>query len=106
MISWGCTIIDTDAHSLNWNHRIKDVLDWKKGLTDGKVGAYKDWSNVTSSNIKIEDKVWIGFNSIILKGVTIGQGAVIAAGSVVTKDVPAFTLVGGNPAKIIKKLEE
>ena len=46
--------------------------------------------------------MWIGCNCIILKGVTIGEGAVVAAGSVVTKDVPPKALVGGNPAKIIK----
>ena len=54
--------------------------------------------------IKICDKVWIGFNSIILSGVTVGEGAVAAAGSVVTKDVPSWTIVGGNPAKIIREI--
>ena len=54
--------------------------------------------------IKIEDHVWIGMRSFILKGVTIGRGSVVAACSVVTKDVPPMTLVGGNPAKIIKKI--
>jgi len=52
----------------------------------------------------IKDKTWIGMNSIILKGVTIEKGSVVAAGSVVTKDVPPDTLVGGNPAKIIRKI--
>jgi acetyltransferase-like isoleucine patch superfamily enzyme len=52
--------------------------------------------------IIVEDDVWIGFGCIILSGVKIGQGAVIAAGSVVTKDVPRYAIVGGNPAKIIK----
>jgi acetyltransferase-like isoleucine patch superfamily enzyme len=56
------------------------------------------------SPIIVEDDVWIGMQSIILKGVTIGKGSVIAAGSVVTKEVPAMTLVGGNPAKIIKQI--
>lgn len=55
--------------------------------------------------IKIEKDAWICCNSIILRGITIGEGAVVAAGSVVTKDVPAYTLVAGNPAKIIKKLK-
>lgn len=55
--------------------------------------------------IVIEDKVWVGINSTILPGVTIGYGAIIGAGSVVTKDVPAMTAVAGNPAKIIKKIE-
>ncbi|WP_166413077.1 acyltransferase [Chryseobacterium lacus] len=53
--------------------------------------------------IKIDDGVWIGIGSIILPGVIIGNKAVIAAGSVVTKDVPPYSIVGGNPAKIIKK---
>ena len=51
----------------------------------------------------IGDGVWIGMRAMILPGVTIGEGAVIAAGSVVTKDVPPYTLVGGNPARKIKK---
>jgi len=54
--------------------------------------------------ITIEDHVWIGMRSMIFKGVTIGQGAVVAAGSIVTKDVPPRTLVGGNPARVIKTL--
>lgn len=54
--------------------------------------------------IVIGDDVWIGAGVIILPGITIGQGATIAAGSVVTKDVPAHTVVGGNPAKILKHL--
>lgn len=55
--------------------------------------------------IVIEDKVWIGINSTILPGVTIGRGAIVGAGSVVTKDVPAMTVVAGNPARVIKKIE-
>ena len=54
--------------------------------------------------VVIEDDVWIGANATITKGVTIGQGAVIAAGSVVTKDVPPMTIVGGVPAKVIKEI--
>ncbi len=56
--------------------------------------------------IIIEDKVWIGINSTILPGVKIGYGAIIGAGSVVTKDVPAMTIVAGNPARFIKKIEK
>jgi maltose O-acetyltransferase len=55
--------------------------------------------------VKIEDDVWIGGNATIVPGVTIGEEAVVAAGSVVTKDVPPKTLVGGNPAKVIKEIE-
>lgn len=57
------------------------------------------------SAIVIGNNGWIGFNATILPGVSIGDGAIVAAGAVVTKDVPANTIVGGVPAKFIKKVE-
>ena len=51
----------------------------------------------------IKDNAWIGMSAIILKGVTVGEGAIVAAGSVVTKDVPPHTIVAGVPARVIKK---
>lgn len=56
----------------------------------------------TRTGIIIEDDVWIGANSVILPGVTIKKGAVVGAGSVVTKDVPSYAVVCGNPARVIK----
>lgn len=56
----------------------------------------------SKGNIVIEDDVWVGANSVILSGVTIGSGSVIGAGSIVTKDIPKYSIVGGNPAKVIK----
>jgi len=53
-------------------------------------------------DIVVEDDVWIGYRSTILSGVKLGQGSIVAAGSVVTKDVPAYAIVGGVPAKVIK----
>ncbi|MCB0501083.1 MAG: acyltransferase [Bacteroidetes bacterium] len=103
MFSWGCTVMDNDAHSLSWEHRKADVKDWKRGIDENKIGYYKNWVNVCSKPIVIKDKAWIGFNVIILKGVTIGEGAIVAAGSVITKDVPDFTIVAGNPARVIKE---
>jgi len=56
---------------------------------------------IVSSPVLVEDDVWIGHGAIILKGVSIGTGAIISAGSVVTKTVPAYSIVGGVPAQII-----
>lgn len=81
-IAHNVVIIDSDYHTIKYE--------------DGK-------ENIKSAPIFIGDNVWIGRESIILKGVNIGDGAVIAAHSVVTKDVPAKTIVAGNPAKVIKE---
>ncbi len=62
------------------------------------------WKYAESKPIAIEDNVWIGRDSRILKGVTIGKGSIVALGSIVTKDVPPYTVVAGNPAKIVKHL--
>lgn len=56
----------------------------------------------TKGEIVIEEDVWIGSNSVILSGVKIGRGSVIGAGSIVTKDIPRYSVVAGNPAKIVK----
>ena len=63
-----------------------------------------DEQGVSTKAVVIGDDVWIGANAVILPGVTIGSHVVVAAGAVVTKDVPANTLVGGMPAKVIKQL--
>jgi acetyltransferase-like isoleucine patch superfamily enzyme len=52
--------------------------------------------------VVIEDDVWIGFRAIILKGVTVGRGSIVAAGAVVTRDVPRYAMVGGVPAKVLR----
>jgi len=98
LISHNVNIIDTNSHEINFEERAirYDELIFK--------GDWNEEGNVISKPIIIEDNVWINFNAIILKGVTIGKGAIIAAGSVVTKDVEPFTMVAGNPAKFIKKL--
>ena len=64
-----------------------------------------NWIDVETRPICINKNAWIGTRSIILKGVNIGEGAIVAAGSVVTKDVPEYTLVAGNPAIVKKKLK-
>ncbi|WP_163933109.1 sugar O-acetyltransferase [Paraferrimonas sp. SM1919] len=63
---------------------------------------YQTWAEA----ITIEDDVWIGGSAVITPGVTVGKGSVVAAGAVVTKDVPAGVVVAGVPAKVIKKVDE
>lgn len=107
LIAWNCTIVDHDAHSSNWYERSQDVANWRRGLLDGvsEAAASKDWSVVPSGPVYIKDKVWIGFGSTVLKGVTVGEGAIIGAGSVVTRDVPPWSVAAGNPARVLKQLE-
>lgn len=88
-IGGNCILIDTDSHNMDYLVR---------------RGQYTDWG--VSKPIVIEDDVFIGVNCIILKGVTIGARSIIAAGSVVTKSIPADCVAGGNPAKVIKSLVE
>ena len=94
-------IYDTDAHSLNYVLRQKEFMEVL--ILNNLIKDAKD-VDIQSAPVVIEDHVWIGFNVAILKGVTIEKGAIIGAGSVVTQDVEPFTVVAGNPAKIIKRL--
>ena len=82
LIGSGVLITDTDAHAIHYQER-------------------NDSSKIKTIPVLIEDDVFIGARSIILKGVTIGMGSVVGAGSVVVKNVPSMVIVGGNPAKII-----
>lgn len=91
IIGSGCLITDTDSHPILLEHRL---------LPNGG-GDYTKRQPIT-----IGKGVFVGARSIIMKGVTIGDGAVIGAGSVVTKDVPANAIVAGNPAKLIKIIEQ
>ena len=85
LIAANCQIFDGNGH----NSSFEDVEN-----RINTIGGAKE--------ITIEDCVWIGANSIILPGVKIGRGAIVSAGSVVCEDVPAMTIVRGNPAKVIK----
>ena len=105
-IGWNIYIYDHDSHSLDYRFRKDDIERQREDFYANRNFIFsKDWSTVKSAPVKICNKVWIGFNAIILKGVTIGEGAIVAAGAVVTKDVPAWTVVAGNPATIVKKIE-
>ena len=76
------------------DHRVTDVGRFIYDVLDKKPGDDLD--------VHIEDDVWVGSNATILKGVTVGRGAVVAAGALVIKDVPPYAIVGGVPAKVLK----
>lgn len=93
-----CSIAQNVVFILNADHRIDTISSFPfrvKVLGERMEGTSK-------GNIIIDDDVWIGYGATIMSGVHIGQGAVVAAGAVVTKDIPAYAIVGGVPAKIIK----
>ncbi|GHT41654.1 hypothetical protein AGMMS49965_11800 [Bacteroidia bacterium] len=102
MFSWGCTIVDSNMHSTDSRERLKDTATAREKIENHTMGQDMDWSVIKCAPVVIKDKAWIGFQSIIMKGVTIGEGAIVAAGSVVTKDVPDYAVVGGNPAVVLK----
>jgi acetyltransferase-like isoleucine patch superfamily enzyme len=92
-IAGGVTIADSDFHPLDPALRMVDAIALSP------MGDSKTRPAIKSYPVVIEDDVWIGFNATILKGVRVGKGAVIQAGSLVTEDIPAGVTVAGNPAK-------
>lgn len=81
------SVVDTDFHPLT------------------PEGRARDFNAGDAAPIVIEDKVFVGMDSLILKGVTIGEGSVVGAGSVVSRDVPPRTVVAGNPAKVVQDID-
>lgn len=100
LISWGVGIADSDFHPLEPAQRLVDAQALAPFFKDRPPRP-----KLKTAPVKIGDNVWIGMNAVILKGVTIGDNSVVAAGAVVTKSVPANTIVAGNPAVEVKKFE-
>lgn len=94
-----CSIASGVKFILGGNHKISTLstYPWEFFFDEGKLAAQ------SKGPIIIEDDVWIGTDVIILSGLTIGKGSVISAGSVVTKDVPSYSVIGGVPAEVLKK---
>lgn len=93
-----CSIADEVTFLLSVDHRVDMLTTYPINnfiLKDG-------FDAISKGDIVIEDDVWIGYRCTIMSGVHIGKGAIIAAGAVVTQDVPNYAIVGGVPAKIIK----
>jgi len=98
LISYYCLLADSDNHSIHYRVRKDDLKNWRR--------KHYDWSTAKTAPIHICRGAWIGAYSIILKGVRVGVGAVVGAGSVVTRDVPDYTIVAGNPAKVVRVIPE
>ena len=101
-----CVIISDDVVIMdNNNHPTSPEKRMKMSLSGSFSNELWGWKDADSSPVHIEKNVWIGRNSTILKGVTVGEGSIIGACAVVTKDVPKYSVVAGNPAKVVKYLK-
>lgn len=96
------------AHNVNIHDNISHPIDARDRYLENKefvMNGFHSQTDLNSKEIVIEDDVWIGFNSTILKGVKIGQGAIIGAGSMVLNDVEPWTVNVGNPLRVVRRLE-
>jgi len=98
LISWNVGIADSDFHPLEPTQRLIDAQALAPFFKDRPARP-----KLKTAPVRIADNVWIGMNAVILKGVTIGENSVVAAGSVVTKSIPTNTVVAGNPAVVVKQ---
>ena len=99
LISWNVGIADSDFHPLEPAQRLIDAQALAPYFKDRPARP-----KLKTAPVKIADNVWIGMNAVILKGVTIGENSVVAAGAVVTKSVEPNTVVAGNPAVAVRQL--
>ena len=100
LIAHNCNIFDNDTHPIDYLERREDA----ENIIFKAMRVH--FPSLKTRQVTINNDAWIGCNSIILKGVTIGEGAIVAAGSVVTQDVMPWTVVAGNPAKVVKKIKD
>lgn len=101
-----CVIISNQVHIYdNNNHPVSPSVRHRMCVEGFHTPAWR-WEHSESKPIVIEDDVWIGENAAILKGVTIGKGSIVGCHAVVTKDVPPYSIVAGNPARVVKEIED
>lgn len=99
-----CVMISNRVHIYdNNNHPISPSVRREMCMGDFDGEPWR-WAYADHAPIVIEDDVWIGEYAAVLKGVTIGRGSIVASHAVVTKDVPPYTIVAGNPARVVKEI--
>ena len=100
-----CVIISNDVKIYDNNNHPTSPAAREFMSMNGYSNDNWHWRHAAKAPVVIEDNVWIGQYATILKGVTIGKGAIVATRAVVTKNVPPYTIVAGNPAKVVKKID-
>ncbi len=100
LVSWNVGIADSDFHPLEPAQRLIDAQALAPYFKNRPARP-----TLKTAPVKICDNVWVGMNAVILKGVTIGENSVVAAGSVVTKSIEPNSVVAGNPALVVKKFD-
>jgi galactoside O-acetyltransferase len=98
LIAYGGIVMDHNSHSVFFEDRKDDLLAWHRK-------EYR-FNHVACAPTTIERRCWIGARCIILKGVTLGEGCVVGAGSVVTRSFPSNSLIAGNPARLIRVIDQ
>ena len=99
LIGHNCNVFDNDGHPFDKDER---HAQFKKIFSDGHPKNI----NLSDREVIIEDDVWIGANVTVLKGTRIGKGAIIGAGSIVSRNIEPFTVNAGSPSKILRRLDE
>lgn len=100
-----CVIISNNIHIYDNNNHPTSPDKREQMCKSGFYGPLWQWCEAASKPVVIEDNVWIGEYSAILKGGTVGKGSIVASHSVVTHDVPPYCIVAGNPARVVKHLD-
>ena len=103
LLSWNVVLMDSYRMSLDPEVRKRELE--RAAMSGQRLPMFVDGDGPPAKPIRIGKNVWIGFDSIVLPGVTIGDGAIVGARSVVVEDVEPYTVVAGNPARLIRRLD-
>ena len=102
LLAHGAQVFDNDTHPLDAETRARH---FRAILKTGPKGVRPDDFEIPAAPVRIGPRCWLGFSSAVMKGVTLGEDAIVAAGAMVVADVPARSTVAGNPARIVKSAD-